>query len=105
MGNDLFNRQRGSSAEGRTSTAGDERAGAPGKQTLVERAYAPVVQQHSNREQPETAVHAAASRGVSTPASPLPFSNTIQRAFGRHDISSIQAHVGPEATETTKSMG
>ena len=50
-------------------------------------------------------VHAAASQGVATPASRLPFSDTIQCAFGRHDVSSIQAHTGPEAAASAHAMG
>src|SRR5882672_4228847 len=47
---------------------------APGKQTLVEQIVAPVVQQRaadSHDPSDAAAVHAAASRGVATPASPL----------------------------------
>jgi hypothetical protein len=42
---------------------------------------------------------------VATPAARLPFSDTLQRAFGRHDVSSIQAHTGPEATASAQAMG
>jgi len=50
-------------------------------------------------------VHAAAARGTATPATRLPHADQIQRAFGRHDISGIQAHVGGEATESARDMG
>jgi hypothetical protein len=50
-------------------------------------------------------VHAAAARGTATPATRLPHADQIQRAFGRHDISGIQAHVGGEATESAREMG
>ena len=53
----------------------------------------------------EAAVHAAAAQGVATPASSLPYRDNIQRAFGRHDISSVQAHTGPEAAASTRAMG
>jgi Domain of unknown function (DUF4157) len=43
------------------------------------------------------AIHAAAARGVATPWSTLPHAGRIQQAFGRHDVSSIQAHVGATA--------
>jgi hypothetical protein len=81
---------------------------AAGKQTLVEQLVAPVAQprvadQHDQLD--ETTLHTAASRGVATPASPLPFSDTLQRVFGRHDISSIQAHTGPEAAASAQTMG
>jgi hypothetical protein len=78
------------------------------KQTLVEQVFAPAVQQRAvdqHHRSDETTVHAAASRGVATPSSPLPFSNTIQRAFGRHDVSAIQAHTGPAAAASAQAMG
>ncbi len=51
------------------------------------------------------AIHASAQRGVATPATQLPHHATIQRAFGRHDISMIQAHVGSEAQAAARDMG
>jgi hypothetical protein len=45
-------------------------------------------------------VHAAA-RGTATPSTQLPFLDIIQRAFGRHDISGVKAHVGGEAAAST----
>ncbi|TMQ18365.1 MAG: DUF4157 domain-containing protein [Deltaproteobacteria bacterium] len=50
-------------------------------------------------------VHAAAARGTATPATRLPYADQIQRAFGRHDISGIQAHVGSDATASARAMG
>lgn len=102
MSNDLVGRQRAATPGGTSS--GSEHAGVPGKRTLVEEAGTPAVQMQGGGAQPE-AVHAAAARGVATPASSLPFSDTLQRAFGRHDISSVQAHSGSEAAQTAKSMG
>lgn len=49
--------------------------------------------------------HAAAARGIATPATQLPFADRIQRAFGRHDISRIQAHVGGDAAASARDMG
>jgi hypothetical protein len=49
-------------------------------------------------------IHAAAARGVATPVSAMPHGDALQRAFGRHDISSIQAHVGPEAAAAARGM-
>lgn len=40
------------------------------------------------------AVHEAAAQGVAAPAGPLPHLEQIQRSFGAHDVSHIQAHVG-----------
>ncbi|HEX3477729.1 MAG TPA: DUF4157 domain-containing protein [Kofleriaceae bacterium] len=50
-------------------------------------------------------VHAAAARGTATPATRLPHADQIQRAFGRHDISGIQAHVGTAAAASASAMG
>lgn len=49
-------------------------------------------------------IRQAARQGVQTPTSTLPFVERIQQSFGRHDISQIQAHLGPEATESAKLM-
>lgn len=82
-------------------------APAPGKQTLVEAEAA--VQRHASAgpaaPQGDAAVHAAAARGIATPASAMPFGASIQRAFGRHDISQVQAHTGPEAAASANAMG
>ena len=82
---------------------------APGKQTLVEGVFASAVVQQRAADTRDAsdpaAVHGAASRGVATPSSALPFSASIQRAFGRHDVSSIQAHTGPEAAASAHTMG
>lgn len=63
------------------------------------------IQRLFGREAAEGTAHAAASQGVATPASPLPFSDTIQRAFGRHDVSSVQAHTGSAAAASAHAMG
>ncbi|HEX3476085.1 MAG TPA: DUF4157 domain-containing protein [Kofleriaceae bacterium] len=82
---------------------------ATGKQTLVEQIAVPAAVQRSapspSGKQDEAGVHAAASRGIATPASPLPHGESIQRMFGRHDISQVQAHAGPEATDAARTMG
>lgn len=77
-----------------------------GKQTLVEQIAVPAAVQRSanlpSGNQDEASVHAAAPRGIATPASPLPHSESIQRLFGRHDISQVQAHRGPEAADAAR---
>jgi len=79
----------------------------PGKRTLVEQL--PVVQQRGNpgaaRADDDAAVHDAAARGTATSASPLPHADPIQRAFGRHDVSSVQAHTGSDAAASARDMG
>jgi hypothetical protein len=84
-----------------------------GKRTLVSTTLAPV-QPHGAgrpRAQPDllpggdAQVQAAAARGVAGPAGALPHAETIQRLFGRHDVSGIHAHVGGPAAEATQAMG
>ena len=95
--------------------------GTPGKRTLVEQIVvpavpavqrradaAPAVQRPASAEpgkQDEASVHAAAAQGIATAASPLPHGISIQRLFGRHDISQVQAHTGPEAAHSARNMG
>ncbi len=50
-------------------------------------------------------VHAAAAHGTSGGGSSLPHLAAIQKAFGHHDVSSVQAHVGGRASEATEAMG
>jgi hypothetical protein len=50
-------------------------------------------------------VQSVAAEGVSSPASALPYAEQIQRSFGRHDISSIDAHVGGAAAESSHAIG
>lgn len=49
-------------------------------------------------------IHAAARSGVQAPAGALPHAQEIQRAFGRHDVSSVQAHVGAQASASAAAM-
>jgi len=74
----------------------------PGKRTLSERL---VVQRLEDMPAEEAQIHAAAARGVATPASPLPHKDRLQRLFGRHDLSGILAHVGSDAAAAASAMG
>jgi hypothetical protein len=58
----------------------------------------------SSGEHGDAAIHAAATRGIATPWSALPYAGRIQHAFGRHDISSIQAHAGGTAAASATEM-
>ena len=49
--------------------------------------------------------HEAARRGLQGPAQQLPHFEAIQRSFGHHDVSSVQAHVGGPAAEASRAMG
>lgn len=48
---------------------------------------------------------AAVRRGVSGGVGRLPYLDIIQRAFGRHDVSQIQAHTDSAAVAGTEAMG
>jgi len=50
-------------------------------------------------------VHGAAARGTATAATQLPHLAQIQKSFGKHDISGVQAHVGAEAAASAQEMG
>jgi hypothetical protein len=80
-----------------------DRESAPGvgKRTLVQQLQASAPHSAAGAEN----VQAAAERGTATATTRLPFTDTIQRAFGRHDVSSIQAHVGQEAGASARAMG
>ena len=81
-------------------------APAVGKHTLVEREQAIIQRRAEGAGDSDPAtVHAAAGRGTATPGSALPHADTIQRAFGRHDISGVQAHTGAAAGASARDMG
>jgi hypothetical protein len=97
--------------ESRYESVGARAVPTPGKRTLTE-ALEPVQRKVAGTAAPgragaqdEAAVHAAAARGVATPTAQLPHLDTIQRAFGRHDIAGIQAHVGGDAATSAREMG
>jgi Domain of unknown function (DUF4157) len=77
-----------------------------GKRTLTEQAYVPAtdVQLHGNAMSSEANVQRAAARGLATPSGPLPNLDVIQRSFGRHDVSAVQAHTGSDAAGTAREM-
>ena len=52
-----------------------------------------------------TDVHAEARKGTATASTQLPYSEQIQASFGRHDISSVQAHSGGAAAASAEAMG
>ena len=55
--------------------------------------------------QPAGEVHRLAAQGISGATTAYPHLDAIQRSFGGHDVSGIQAHVGGAATEATQAMG
>ncbi|MBZ0234162.1 MAG: DUF4157 domain-containing protein [Deltaproteobacteria bacterium] len=50
-------------------------------------------------------VQVAAAQGVRSPGGPLPHIDRIQRSFGHHDVSGIQAHVGGAAADASAAIG
>jgi hypothetical protein len=93
---------------GRLGTAPADRIAAQ-RQQATQHLRRPVQQMRGGAPQGGQAevkdTHAAAENGVSGPASALPHMQEIQRAFGKHDVSQIEAHVGPEADAATQGMG
>jgi hypothetical protein len=86
-----------------------------GKQTLVEATFTPggestggtlqLQMLQTNRVPGDERIHPAAAAGIEGPGSSLPHRDVIQRAFGRHNITGITAHVGGPAAEATDAMG
>jgi len=64
------------------------------------------VQRRGDASSTTDGVHAAATRGLSGGGGgALPHGDRIQTAFGRHDVSNVQAHSGSNANEATAAMG
>jgi hypothetical protein len=73
---------------------GDVPASKVGARTLVEQL-----------EGGSGAAQRAAAMGTAGGGGPLPHFDTIQQAFGRHDVSGIEAHVGGDAATATHALG
>ncbi|MCA9517484.1 MAG: DUF4157 domain-containing protein, partial [Myxococcales bacterium] len=50
-------------------------------------------------------VHAAAAQGIASGGGALPHVGAIQQAFGKHDVSGVQAHTGSAAAAANDAMG
>ena len=105
MGGELDQRQ-GSDGQ-RDPQGASSSSFAPGKRTLTEQ----LLVQRSTGSAPTptdteaSAVQHAAARGVAGTGNQLPHAEAIQRLFGRHDISSVEAHVGGEAATASRAIG
>lgn len=64
-----------------------------------------VVQLKEIRPRSVEDVHAAAERGTADAGAALPHFETIQRSFGRHDVSGVRAHTGDEAEQACQDIG
>ncbi|MFT3700337.1 MAG: DUF4157 domain-containing protein [Kofleriaceae bacterium] len=68
----------------------------------------PTVQRKASGEMADGAAMAPgeiAKRGTAGSGGQLPHLEQIQRAFGRHDVSGIRAHVGGEAAASSRALG
>jgi hypothetical protein len=100
-----FHAGRRATADAATGTA---RANTVGKRTLVETLPPSAVIQRqpvADQTHDSDAVQAAAARGTSGAAGPLPHVDRIQRLFGRHDVRGVRAYVGGSAAEGAAAMG
>jgi hypothetical protein len=68
--------------------------------------FAPVQRKraHSIVLDAESAVNVAKA-GVANGSSPLPYTNEIQKAFGRHDVSTTKAQIGGNAATASEAIG
>ncbi|MCC6623844.1 MAG: DUF4157 domain-containing protein [Deltaproteobacteria bacterium] len=57
------------------------------------------------RAQTAASMHATAAAGVRGGGQALPYAETIQQRFGRHDISRVRAHTGGDAARASAAMG
>jgi hypothetical protein len=51
------------------------------------------------------AVHEAAAAGIASGGGAMPYASQIQKSFGAHDVSGVQAHTGQAAAAANKAMG
>jgi|GEM_PF-3959543 len=63
--------------------------------------WAPV----QGKGQPSGDVHAAAAHGIESGGGALPHLGSVQQAFGKHDVSAVQAHTGEAAAQANQAMG
>ncbi|TNF38588.1 MAG: DUF4157 domain-containing protein [Deltaproteobacteria bacterium] len=82
-----------------------EEAGVSGVQMLMAAGGNQAMVQLSGDGQGSSDVHAAASAGISGNSGRLPHLDAIQRSFGGHDVSGVQAHTDGAATGANKAMG
>jgi hypothetical protein len=63
---------------------------------MISDLFGGVQRKAAGAEPDSAATHATAQRGIAAAPSPLPHAETIQRAFGGHDVSGIQVHTGAD---------
>jgi hypothetical protein len=89
------------------SKASTPAAPTPGKRTLTESlgVQRSASAQAAVGDTDSHAVREAAAQGVAGGGGPLPHADPIQRLFGRHDISGVEAHVGGPAATASRAIG
>jgi hypothetical protein len=100
--------RRSSNRDGSAGPSGQERTSgspSPGKVTLTSQLAEAPVQRRASEAPASGGVHDAAAHGISGAATAMPYGDTIQRAFGRHSVGHIKAHVGGAAAEGAEAMG
>jgi hypothetical protein len=104
MTNERASRQALSQPRHRPATAG-ERPSVPGAGIRMVGAlpYGRAVQPEGGGAAGD--VHRHAAEGVRGAPESLPYGGRIQAAFGRHDVSDVQAHVGGPAAAAARAMG
>ncbi|MEL6182385.1 MAG: DUF4157 domain-containing protein, partial [Myxococcota bacterium] len=60
--------------------------------------------ERSDGQRPEE-IRSVAATGIQGNGGQLPWLERIQEAFGRHDITTVNAHVGGQAREAAEAMG
>ncbi|MEL6341825.1 MAG: DUF4157 domain-containing protein [Myxococcota bacterium] len=75
-----------------------------GRMTSFLDSTAPIQQKRQGRQKTD-AIHQAAQAGIAGASGALPFMETIQHAFGDHDVSGIDSHIGGAAEQANQSMG
>lgn len=91
---------------GAVATAPDPApAAAPGRTTASQLLPDAPVQKKERGAATADDVHATASQGVAGTGGSLPHLAAIQRSFGAHDVSGVQAHTGPAAQQASQGIG
>ncbi|HEX4422143.1 MAG TPA: DUF4157 domain-containing protein, partial [Kofleriaceae bacterium] len=107
MGRDYQQGGKGPASGSQSLISGGDSAGAgPGKRTLVEQSFSGAdVQRKETGAAPAGDVHEAAQRGTAGSGSAMPHLDAIQRSFGSHDVTGVQAHTDGAAQQASKDMG
>jgi len=63
------------------------------------------VQRRGGGDGTSASVHEAAAQGIQGGGGAMPYLSQIQRSFGAHDVSGVQAHTGSQAQQANAAMG